>query len=627
MNRVVAFLLLIVAALAGTVALNPTVHQNLPIAFKAAGAPPVATATTTLQTSPVEGLDEYVQKAMQDWEVPGLAIAIVKDDKVVLAKGYGVREIGKETPVDEHTLFAIGSSTKAFTTAALGMLADEGKLSWDDPVTKYLPWFQLFDPWVTRELTIRDLVTHRSGLERADLLWYGSSLSRDEILRRIRYLEPTWSFRSTFGYQNIMFLAAGQVVAAVSGMSWDDFVKQRIFTPLGMTMSNTSVTALKKAEDVATPHAKIEGVVQTVSWRNIDNIGPAGAINSNVLDMAQWLRLQLGEGNYQGKQLLSSAVVDEMHTPQIVIPRGGFPANLIPETHFSTYGLGWFLDDYRGRKIVYHGGNIDGMSVLVAMIPEENLGLVVLTNMNGSFLPSLLMYKIFDAYLGAPARDLSALTLPTFKTIETQAQSAEQKMEASRVMGTKPSLLLEEYAGIYTDKLYGDAKVTLENGKLVLQYGPALIGGLEHWHYDTFRATWRDRLLGKSLVTFTFDAAGKADGLKVTVEGQPIIEFKRAPNQGQAISLSEAELSKFVGKFESTTPPIEVTVQLVGGQLKLVISGQPPYAMIPIAPTRFRLEGLPEGYYVQFQMADDGSVNNMTIEEGAAGSFTLAPKK
>src|SRR5687767_572211 len=292
------------------------------------------------QVAPEPGFDEYVANAMKEWEVPGLAIAIVKDDRIVFAKGYGVRELGGTAAVDDHTLFAIGSSSKAFTAAALAMLVDEGKIKWDDPVTKYLPGFQLFDPYTTRELTVRDLLTHRSGLERGDLLWYASAYDRDEVLRRVRHLKPSWSLRSRFGYQNIMYLAAGQILPSLTGKSWDDFVRGRIFTPLGMTSSSTSIKALADSDNVATPHSKFDDKVGPVAWRNIDNIGPAGSINSNVLDMAQWVRLQLGGGEYQGKRLISAAAVKEMHSPQSIIPLTTMYEKLYPEAHFLTYGLG-----------------------------------------------------------------------------------------------------------------------------------------------------------------------------------------------------------------------------------------------------------------------------------------------
>ena len=481
------------------------------------------------QQAPLTGFDEYVQKAMKDWEVPGMAIAVVKDDKVVFAKGYGVRKIGDATPVDEKTLFAIGSSSKAFTAAALATLVDEGKLKWDDRVSKYLPDFETYDPYVTRELTIRDLLTHRSGLERGDMLWYGTDNSREEILRRTRFIKPTWSLRSTFGYQNLMYLAAGQVVAKVTGQSWDDYVTQRIFGPLGMSSTSTSIKAFK-TDNVAAPHGKMEDKVQAIAWRNIDNIGPAGSINSNVVDMAQWLRLQLAQGTYQGQKIFSSTTAAEMHMPQTVMRIEGLYKILYSEAHFLNYGMGWFLSDYKGRKLVEHGGAIDGMRAGVAMLPEEKLGVVILTNMNGSVVSVPLMYRIFDAYLGTPQKDWSGDFLKQLKPLTDQAAAAEKKAEAERVTGTSPSHALPNYVGTYRNDLYGDVKVTDENGKLRVVFGPAFQSTLEHWHYDTFRATFVTSGVSKTFVTFGLNAQGKVDTLTLNMPGITAYPFKRVPD-------------------------------------------------------------------------------------------------
>jgi CubicO group peptidase (beta-lactamase class C family) len=577
------------------------------------------------QEAPSKDFDEYVNKALKDWDVPGLAIAIVKNDQIVFAKGYGVRKLGAPTPVDEKTLFAIGSSSKAFTSASIAMLVDEGKLTLDDPATKYLPGFQLFDPYVTRELSVRDLLCHRSGLERGDFLWYGTSYSRDEIVQRVRYLKPAWSFRSKFGYQNIMYLAAGQIVAGVSGKRWDDFIRDRIFKPLGMASSSTSINDLKNADDVATPHAKIDAKVEIIPWRNIDNIAPAGSINSNVLDMAQWVRLQLGEGVYKGQRLISSGALKEMHTSQTVIRMEPPWSLFYSDAHFLNYGLGWFLHDHRGRKVVEHGGNIDGMSALVAMIPEEKLGLVILTNMNGTPLPGAIASRVYDLYLAVQPKDYSAELFKIYNAFLELGKQAQKKIEDSRVKGTSPTLPLDKYAGAYKDEMYGDAKVTLENGKLVLT-APGFVGDLEHWNYDTFQVTWRVRSLGKALVTFTLNARGKVDEVKMP---ELEISFKRGPDPADTtpgVKLSEAELSKFAGKYEAKVPPIEISIEMVGGLLKAVVPGQPVYTLTPVSSARFRIEGAPAGFFVQFDMAG-GKVKSLTIEQGANVSFTLLPKQ
>ena len=479
------------------------------------------------QDAPLQGFDDYVNKAIKDWEVPGVAIAVIKDDRIVFTKGYGVRELGKPSPVDEHTMFAIGSSSKAFTAAAIAMLVDEGKLKWDDPATKYLPSLQLYDPYATRELTVRDLLSHRVGLERGDLLWYASPYDRSEVLRRIRYLKPSSSMRSRFGYQNVMFLAAGQIIPSITGKDWDDFTRERIFVPLGMTATGTSIKTLANSNDVATPHSKFDDKVEPIAWRNIDNIAPAGSINSNVVDMAQWVRLQLGGGKYQDKQLISSAAIKEMHASQTIIPLEGAMARLYPEAHFLNYGLGWFLSDYRGRKLVEHGGAIDGMRALVAMMPEEKMGVVILTNLGGTTLPMPLAYRIFDAYLGAQPRDWSADMLKTIKTLQEQGKAAALKAESERVKGTSTSLAMEKYAGEYQNEMYGDSKIVFENGKLTAQFGPNYTGDLEHWHYDVFRITWRDRTQGKGFVSFRLNRQGKVEMMNI----ENIADFTRAPEK------------------------------------------------------------------------------------------------
>ncbi|HKP84914.1 MAG TPA: serine hydrolase [Blastocatellia bacterium] len=582
------------------------------------------------QEAPLAGFDDYVNHALKDWEVPGLAIAIIKNDAIVLSKGYGVRKLGEQTPVNERTLFAIGSCSKAFTAASLAMLSDEGKLKWDDPATKHLAGFQLYDPYVTREMTVRDLLSHRLGLERGDFMWYGSNYNRDEIIRRVRFLKPTWSMRSRFGYQNIMYLAAGQIIPSITGKSWDDFARERIFTPLGMTDTNTSTNALKTADNVATPHDKFDEKVQPIAWRNIDNIGPAGSINSNVTDMAQWVRLQLGGGKYKNEQLISSGAVKEMHMSQTVIRVEGVAEKLNPETHFMNYGLGWFLQDYRGRKIIQHGGNIDGMSALVAMMPEEKLGLVILTNMDGTALPTAIMYRVFDAFLQSPQRDWSGDLLKVVRAQEALNKEAEKKMEESRVKGTSPSLEIAKYAGNYTNEMYGDAKVMEEQGKLVFHYGP-LTADLNHWHYDTFQAVMRQHQLGKALVNFTLNAQGKVDEIRVVIPQAGDIPFKRAPEKVEAaagVAMSEADLKKFVGKYELKAPPIEVSIEMVGGKLKGVIPGQPVATLVPVSATRFQIvaEGTPTEIFAQFEMAE-GRAKSLTIEPKQGPKLVLTPKQ
>jgi CubicO group peptidase (beta-lactamase class C family) len=461
-------------------------------------------------------LDRYIERAMRDWEVPGLAIAIVRRDSVLLAKGYGVRELGQSRPIDEHTLFSIASCTKAFTATAAGMLVDDGKLSWDDPVITHLPHFQTSDPWVTREFTMRDLLAHRSGLERGDFLWFGTDYDRDAVVRHLRYLAPVAGFRSTYGYSNNMYITAGQVIAAISGRAWDDVVRERIFGPLGMTRSNTSVRDLAGADNVAMPHEVITGQVRPVPYRSLDNEAPGGAINSSVVEMSRWIRLQLAGGVFEGKRLVHAATLAETHAPQTIIRVTPEAEKAYPGVHFMAYGMGWQLQDYRARKLVQHNGAIDGMRAVVAMLPEEGIGLVILANKGrGNRLHDALRNRILDALLGAPPRDWSTEYLEESKRDEARVVTAQKELEQKRVKGTSPSLPLEKYAGQYAHRAYGTATVTLERGKLVVRLGPVHTGDLEHWHYDTFRTVWRNPYLGSEPINFVLDAGGNVEEMRL----------------------------------------------------------------------------------------------------------------
>lgn len=501
-------------------------------ALRAAAAVSLGAASLGAQApasrEPYRGLDAYVDSALRTWKVPGLALAVVRHDSVIYARGYGVRELGRPDPVDAHTVFAIGSSSKAFTAAAVAMLVDERKVRLDAPAATYLPTFQLYDPYATRELTVRDLLTHRSGLARGELVWYGSGYDRDEILRHVRFLQPTTSFRSQFGYQNMMYIAAGQVVAHAANTTWDDFVTRRIFTPLGMTATSTSVGAVAGLPDLASPHGEIADTLRVVTRRNLDNAGPAGSINSTALDMAQWVRLQLGHGVYAGRRLVSDTMMAEMHTPQTVVRIDTAAQRLNPYTHFSDYGLGWFVEDYRGHEVWQHGGNVDGFTALVGMLPDEQLGLVILTNMNGSGLPMALMRRVFDLQLKAPPRDWSAVMYARTEQLRARAKAAERKLEAERVPNTRPSLPLAAYTGTYVDSLYGAVQVREADGQLLLDYGPTWHGTLRHWDFDIFRTRFDTPVLPPFFVEFHPTPTGTVGEVQLDMIGIPTT-FRRRP--------------------------------------------------------------------------------------------------
>ncbi len=467
------------------------------------------------------GLEAFIQEAMASWKIPGLAIGVVKDDELVFAQGFGEREIGTGSPVDANTIFAIGSNTKAFTVTALGLLIQEGQLSWDDPVLKYLPGFQLSDPYVTREIKVRDLLCHRSGLPTwgGDLLSYGSTYTQDEILHRIRHIPLTLSFRSDYGYSNMMFSAAGKVVTAVTQSSWETFIQQRLFQPLHMTRSSTSINELAHTDNVALPHEKIGGQIRAIPYRNLDNHHPAGAINSTVTDMLQWLRFQLNNGMVGEKQLLKTSILEETHTPHTLNPIPPEMKKVMAATHFRAYGLGWALMDYQGHFVVSHGGGVDGMLSFTGMLPEINLGIVILTNKLPHFLTSALFYHIVDAFLDGPRNDWNKLWHGLDQNLEKKKDEKKKEFEANRAQGTHPTLNLAEYVGTYTSLIYGNAQVAQEGEKLLIQLSahPTIRGQLEHWHYDTFLCHWTDPVFDKSIIPFAIDRNGKVESFKLSV--------------------------------------------------------------------------------------------------------------
>lgn len=491
----------------------------------------IAPAQTAPTRAP-QDLDALAARVLKEFEVPGLAVAIVKDGKVVLAKGYGVRKLGDPAPVDENTLFGIASNTKAFTAAALAMLVDEGRITWDDQVVKHLPAFQLYDPYVTREMTIRDLLTHRSGLGlgAGDLLWWPpTDYSREEIIRRFRYVRPATSFRSRYAYDNVLYMIAGQVVAAVAGKSWDDFIKERIFDPLGMTTSNTTVAAFASSRDAAAPHAKVEGRLQTVTPMALENVGPAGAINSSVAEMAKWLIAQLNRGQIGGgRRLFGERRSREMWSAQTITPLGEPPAHLSAlRANFSAYGLGWGLTEYRGLKTVSHTGGLLGFVSRVTLVPDLNLGVVVLTNQQSGGAFQALTYRILDHYMNAPATDWVAAFKKSEEMGKASAAEVEKRQAAARAADSKPSLPIARYAGRYNDAWYGDVTISLENGKLVLRFShtPSLVGDLEHWQYDTFVARWRDRSLeADAFVSFALKPDGGIEQMKM-IAVSPLTDF------------------------------------------------------------------------------------------------------
>ena len=455
--------------------------------------------------------DRYVAQAARDWHVPGLAIAVVKNDSLVFATGYGVAEIGKSAKATEHTRFAIGSTTKAMTTAALAMLVDEGKLKWDDRVIDYLPDFRLFDPYATRELTIRDLLTHRSGLAATDLLWAvpENSYSIPEMARRLRYVKPASSFRSTWAYQNVVYSIAGLLIERISGMPWESFVRARIFTPLGMTETEPLVSIIRGKPDVATPHAELRDSVQVVPIRSTDAVAPAGSVWSSVADMSKWMRFMLDSGRVGTTRLIAPSTFREIVAPQIRAPMSEYPALELAQPHFFSYALGWFVQDYHGETVWMHTGSIDGMSAIIGLLPEQRVGVYVLANLDHAELRHALMYQVFDLYGAGPKPNWSGDLRALF-----EARRKARPAPPAHVTGTHASLPLERYAGTYTDSAYGSIQVTLTEGALHARFEKAELDVLDQWEYDSFQSRSTSPSEGPTTLTFIPDGVGNASAVR-----------------------------------------------------------------------------------------------------------------
>ena len=461
------------------------------------------------QIPDTEKFNDYVKNAMKDWQIPGLTIVVVKDDEIVFAEGYGIKEMDKPDKVDKNTIFAVASNTKAFTAALLGMLVEEGKITWDTKVIDIIKDFRMYDPYVTADIEIRDLLTHKSGLHTfgGDHLWLGGYHSREEIMSRIRYLKPKESFRSKYQYQNLMFLAAGMVVETVTGKSWDDVLRERILDPLGMKESFTRFSDRKNAKNIAICHEICNGVFKVRPFDNVDGVAPAAAINSNVIEMVKWMRLNINQGIIDGKRLLKTSTMREMQ-----------------RNHFYGYGLGWGTGYYSGHRYISHGGGLTGMQSLQFMIPEIKLGIVVMTNFIPHGLTRALAYKIADYYLGNEDRDWSNIYLERDRRSKERTEKAEEDLLAKRIKGTKPRLKLEKYAGKYHNPLSGEASVSMKDGKLYFYYNDMHKGYVEHWNYDTFRIEWIDGvgdMPPMAFMSFFLDEFGNVTELKTSFY-QPI---------------------------------------------------------------------------------------------------------
>ena len=485
--------------------------------------------TPTLDKS----FDATMDSVLKAWKVPGIGLAVVKGDKVIYMKGYGYRDLEQKVPVTPNTKFAIGSVTKSFTVTALASQAGQGLIDWDVPVRKYTPSFEMHDPVATQKMTLRDLVTHRSGLPRHDATWGAGGLTREQLFHAIKYLEPNKEFRSYWQYQNLMFLAAGYASGKVENKSWEEVVRARVFQPLDMTTADFSVNDLQRSADFSYGYSRLpnDSVVRT-PYQNIDDIGPAGSINASPEEMTHYLIMHMNGGRYQGKQVIPADQCREMQSPQMVMPSSRGPTAGGAEVGEQQYGLGVMVGTYRGRKVVHHGGNIAGFSAEISWLPNDSIGVVVLTNMSGTATRDFIPFIVYDRLLGLSPIDWSGRYMQQYLRGRARADSARARDVASRVTGTKPSHELTAYTGTYNHPGYGDINVTLEGGTLKFSYGRVSYP-LEHWHYDVFETKSNTPgAPGRWKAQFHMDMKGAITSLSVPIEpavGETVFKKKVNP--------------------------------------------------------------------------------------------------
>lgn len=507
----------------------------------------LATVLLAATATPVGGqeidlaeIEAEVERMAEEWEIPGLGLAVVRDDSILLARGFGVRELGGKEPVDGGTLFAIGSTTKAFTSSALAMLVAEGRLAWDDRVVDHLPEFRLADPWVTREITLEDLLAHRSGLPMANLMWLPGHLDGDEMIRRLRHLEPVAGFREELTYQNVLYLVAGRILAESSGDTWAAFVTERILEPLGMDRTRPDLSGLEDTDNVATPHARMDGAVVPVPFRDITAVGPAGSVLSSAEDMARWLRFQLAGGTMDGTRLVAEEALLETRRPQMILRPEGPLSIFYPEARRLAYAMGWVVSDYRGLTMVDHGGGIDGMTALVALVPERELGVAILANRQLATPPYPILYPVLDRLLGMEPVDRTAAFRAVAQQAAVMAGSEPERMDAA-----PPSLEPDAYTGRYESGPLGRAVVRAEDGGLIVEMG-RLMGPLEPWHHDTFRVPWADRAwsaaAGPGWVTFRLDREGRVEGFELATLPGESWRFDRIAEDSLSVATESVRL-------------------------------------------------------------------------------------
>lgn len=560
-------------------------------------------------------LDAELQKVLDTWKTPGFAVAIIEKNKVVYAKGFGYRDYEKKLPATPNTLFAIGSCSKAFTSAVLGQLREEKKLTFEDKPGKYIPDLAFFNDKMNNTIQIRDLMSHRTGLPRHDFSWYlFPSNSKDSLIQRIAYQEPFAGVREKWYYNNFMFLAQGVIAEKITGKSWEENVVDRFFRPLGMKRSNLSITELEKADEIALGYGlENETNIKKLDYYHISGMSPAGSINSSVNEMANWVITWIQGGKFNGKQILPATYVSEAISSQMVVG-AALPDKTNADVHFSNYGYGWFLASYKGHYRVEHGGNIDGFSASTSFFPSDSLGIVVLVNQNGSSVPSVVRNMISDRMLKVKPTDWSK----ELKERREKALADQKKAMASRtsnkVKGTRPSHILAEFTGEYSNPAYGTFSLVLERDSLFAKFKREKIW-LGHHHYDIFNSytieSGKVDTTDTNSIQFQFMGNEVGEISKVAIKIEPAlspIEFKRTPAK---VVINEESLKKFVGEYD--LGGMTARFYLKGSTLHLTVPGQPEYELVPVGGSSFLIKNL-EGFKIEFVEAN-GSVTESIFKQ------------
>lgn len=561
------------------------------------------------------GLDTALSRLLKDWNVAGFAVAVVEKDKVIYSRGFGYRDYNAKKPVTPNTLFAIGSCTKAFTSSLLGMLEKEGKLDLDHKVTEYLPGFRFYNADMNEHIILKDLMSHRTGLPRHDYSWYlFTTRSRDSLVNRIQYLEPSAGIREKWQYNNFMFLLQGVITEKITGKSWEANIKERIFSPLGMARSNLSVSDMEKDADASLGYTvKQDSIIKKLDYYNLDAVGPAGSINSSVTEMANWVRAWINDGRFGDKELLSSGYVKDAISGNMAIG-GGYPGKDNPDIHFSNYGFGWGLASYRGHYRVEHGGNIDGFSASTSFFPSDSLGIIVLVNQNASPVPSLARNIIADRLLKLAYVNWSGNRLKEVAKAKEEQKSAEQSKSSARVEGTKPSHPLNEYEGNFNHPGYGDIDIYRRHDSLFAYAGKDSVW-LRHYHYDVFEIKGYDKeegldtSAGGTRINFRSGEDGKVSSAVIQMEpAVKPIEFVLKP---KAKPLDKDALKVYLGEYELAGMIAKVYTK--GDVLCISVPGQPEYETLYVGNHTFKLKIL-DGFSVKFEIVNDAAVSASFIQ-------------